>query len=152
MKITPAQYIKYCNQLVKLIEEEHISPKTIDCVVGIARGGLALAQQVAYYFNIKQVQSIGISSYRQKRQIGIKCYQPISIVKGHWPDILVVDDLADSGNTLKFVKDHLLEVSPECKITIATLFMKTDTIVIPDIFCTTVDKKVWITFPYDKEE
>jgi len=55
---------------------------------------------------------------------------------------LIVDDVSDSGKTLKRLISHKNYIS-------ATAFIKLKTDYIPNIYCRIVPKDVWIDYPYE---
>ena len=74
--------------------------------------------------------------------------QPLSApVKGK--KVLILDDVADTGKTLKLVKEHLFSKGAE-KVKIATIYYKPWSIVMPDYY----EKKTkrWVVFPWERKE
>ena len=83
-----------------------------------------------------------------KRQSKPILTQPITIpVEGK--RILILDDVADTGKTLKLVRDHLLDKGAG-EVKIATIYYKPWSIVRPDYY----EKKTrkWIVFPWERKE
>jgi len=60
--------------------------------------------------------------------------------------ILLVDDIADSGHSLKLVKEHLFERGA-ADVKICTLYRKPWSIVAPDFNARTTD--AWVCFPHE---
>jgi len=84
------------------------SPLDFDVVVGIARGGFPPARLLCDFLNIKTLTAIQIRHYtgggQQKEEVEIS--DPINInLKGK--KVLIVDDVNDSGETLKVAVDHI---------------------------------------------
>ena len=78
-------------------------------LIAITRGGLAPAAIIAQQLNIRNIDTISISSYddmdQQKKAEIIKTFSQIPENGGeYW---LVVDDLVDTGSTLNIVRDIL---------------------------------------------
>jgi hypothetical protein len=63
--------------------------------------------------------------------------------------VLIVDDVADSGNSLKVVKEHVLQQGAETA-KVATLYYKPWSVVKPDYYEKETSK--WIVFPWDRKE
>ena len=59
--------------------------------------------------------------------------------------MLIVDDLVDTGNTAKFVRDMLP------KAHFATVYAKPEGRPLVDSFITEVSQDTWIFFPWDTE-
>ena len=84
------------------------SPLDFDLVVGIARGGFPPARLLCDFLNIKTLTAIQVRHYtgggQQKEEVEIS--DPINInLKGK--KVLIVDDVNDSGETLKVAVDHV---------------------------------------------
>lgn len=84
------------------------SPFNFDVIVGIARGGFPPGRLLCDFLNIKTLTAIQIRHYtgggQQKEEVEIS--DPINInLKGK--KVLIVDDVNDSGETLKVAVDHI---------------------------------------------
>jgi hypoxanthine phosphoribosyltransferase len=95
----------------------------IKCVYGVPKGGLVLAVTLANKLNVPLEVDIE----------ELNCY--------YNEQILVVDDISDSGETLKLIPDI-------DKYNTVTLFIKEQTTFIPDFYCNK-DKNNWIVFPWE---
>lgn len=85
--------------VIEQIEKDHWTP-TI--VVGITRGGLIPATLISHYFKIPMV-SLDVS-FRDNTLIGPEShYIPEETKNGH--QILVADDINDSGQTMSWIKN-----------------------------------------------
>ena len=127
---------EYSQALEKLLKKV---PKA-DLVLGISRGGLIPATAISYKLNIP----LGI--------INLLTYEITILTK---PDkevktILLVDDLVDSGNTIKLVKEHLSKEF-NFDITTAVLYYKVNSKVLPDIYAEKAPE-IWLTFFYDSKK
>jgi len=113
-------------------------------IVAIARGGLVPAALLSRILDLHLVDTVCISSYDDKLQ---REGEPV-ILKGidgenggaGW---LVVDDLADSGNTLALVRRMLP------KAHVATVYAKPKGAPLVDTVAVTVEQSVWLVFPWD---
>ena len=111
-------------------------------LVSIARGGLVPAAIVARELEIRLVDTVCISSYEHMNQ------SEVSIIKGLNGDgegWLIVDDLVDSGETIKALRPQLP------KAHYATVYAKPDGRKQVDTFITEVSQDTWIYFPWDLE-
>lgn len=121
-----------------------------DRVVTLAKGGWPMARPLIDYIQAKDVASIGLRYYSgvNERLAEPEVYQDIPVdVSGE--TILLFDDVADTGESLEFVKRYL-EGRGVKKIYTATLFYKPHSSIKPDYFG---DETVaWIIFPYELRE
>jgi xanthine phosphoribosyltransferase len=109
-----------------------------EVIVTITRGGLVPAAIVARELGIRIIETISISSYRDKAQGDIAA-EILSREAG----VLVVDDLVDTGATARIVRDLL----PRAHF--ATVYAKPQGRPLVDTFITEVSQDTWIYFPWD---
>ena len=117
-------------------------------IVAIARGGLTLSHAIAEGMNIREVQSIRTELYddtckREEITLFSKCE---FIDKKR---VLVVDDIADSGETLKVVMAHLEENFKDIEFKSATLFYKQTSCYEPHFWINEAHN--WIEFFWEKD-
>ena len=63
--------------------------------------------------------------------------------------VLVVDDVSDTGHSLRVVADHLRR-KPVKELRVCTIYMKPQSIYRPDYYSRTTRK--WIIFPWERLE
>ena len=118
-----------------------------DAVVAIARGGLVPAAIVARELNIRTVETVACKSYDHQSQAGIKVLkeisQPVLDLAKNGGKVLIVDDLVDTGNTARAVREML----PGAHF--ATVYAKPKGRDMVDTFITEVSQDTWIFFPWD---
>ena len=118
-----------------------------DVVVAIARGGLLLAGSIAYALGAKSCGAMNIEFYTG---VGERLPEPImlppmfddSTLDGK--NVLLVDDVSDSGRTLAMV-DQLLKASGATVHTVV-LYTKPGTVHVPTYTWKNTDR--WINFPW----
>ena len=111
-------------------------------IVAITRGGLVPASIIARELEIRLVDTVCISSYDYQQQ------GKTSVLKSPVIDrsgLLLIDDLVDTGQTARVVKDLL----PEAHF--ATVYAKPAGRPLVDTFITEVSQDTWILFPWDSE-
>ena len=111
-------------------------------IVTITRGGLVPASIIARELEIRLVDTVCISSYDYQQQ-----GEP-SVLKSPTIDregLLLIDDLVDTGQTARVVKDLV----PEAHF--ATVYAKPAGRPLVDTFITEVSQDTWILFPWDSE-
>lgn len=122
----------------------------VNRIVGISRGGLPLAVALSHRLNLP-LSVVGVSSYNVKNeQETLVCDTPDVIFEGWEGNVLICDDIADSGKTLCFLIDKMEGLS-NCNAGYytATLFYKETSVIKPDIFVEATDK--WVVFPWEWE-
>src|SRR5688572_27490879 len=82
-----------------------------DAVVAIARGGLVPAAIVARELNIRTVETVAVKSYDHQSRGGVQVLkevsQPVLDLARNGGKVLIVDDLVDTGNTARAVREML---------------------------------------------
>ena len=113
-------------------------------IVAITRGGLVPAAIVARELEIRLIDTFCVASY-DDRQIGdLRILKPVE-AEGNGTGWLIVDDLVDTGQTAKAVREHLP------KAHFATVYAKPAGRPVVDTFITEVSQDTWILFPWDSE-
>jgi xanthine phosphoribosyltransferase len=115
-------------------------------VVAVTRGGLVPAAIVARELDLRLVDTFCVTSYRNETVQGAA-----TILKGVSPmladhdgeGVLVIDDLVDTGATMKLVRAALP------KAHVATVYAKPQGRPLVDTFITEVSQDTWIYFPWD---
>lgn len=116
-------------------------------LIAVTRGGLTPAAIVARELDLRCIETISIASYVAESVRGegrvVKPIAPELMQPGDGSKILVIDDLADTGETLKIVRAIL----PAAHV--ATLYVKPAGKPLVDTFVTEVSQETWIYFPWD---
>ena len=110
----------------ELLDSIHSQVKNrVQYVTGIPRGGTILAILYSHRFDTEYM----------------------NYISPHYPDLLVLDDIADSGTTLK----EALDKYPEPIY--ATLHYKEGSIVKPEVFGKHIGKDFgWIVYPWERKD
>jgi xanthine phosphoribosyltransferase len=117
---------------------------TWKAVVAITRGGMAPAMIVARELDIRTVDTISVKSYDHQQQAdAVILKSPDRELMGDGTGILILDDLVDTGKTLKVVRD----LFPKAHY--ATVYAKPKGRPMVDTFITEVSQDTWIFFPWD---
>ena len=135
-------------KLAKEIRKEEKGP--FDCLIGISRGGLALTRIMS---DLMEVQNVYVVRCEYYSDIGKTKKEPAVTQKIHGKingkKLLVMDDVADSGESLIVIKKYLLSKLP-AEVKFATIFVKPGCKMIPDYFVATTSD--WIVFPWEYYE
>ncbi|MFT4219450.1 MAG: phosphoribosyltransferase [Microbacterium sp.] len=121
-----------------------------DVVVAIARGGMLPAGAISYALGVKSCGALNVEFYTG---VGTVLDAPVLLP----PDldlaylagrrVLLVDDVADSGRTLRLAVDLLAERGADVRS--AVVYTKPTTIVTPDYSFT--ETALWIDFPWSAQ-
>lgn len=132
----------------KLAAEILSQKQKYDEIVAIARGGLTLGHLLSDFLRIP-ISAITIQSYtdiQKQGEVKITAGLKASIKGKH---ILIVDDISDTGKTLKRAVSYLHRFRP-ASMTMVTLFFKPHSLVRPDFFAKVTDQ--WVLLPYEVTE
>ncbi|WP_159718410.1 xanthine phosphoribosyltransferase [Geminicoccus flavidas] len=113
-------------------------------IIAVTRGGLVPAHIIARELDVRIIDTIGISSYDHQDQREPEIVKP-SVAAGDGSGWLVIDDLVDTGQTGKIVRQLLP------KAHFATIYAKPLGRPLVDTFITEVSQDTWILFPWDSE-
>lgn len=137
------QFATDTNKLIKKVK--HFKP---DAIIGIARGGLTLAHVVAEGLNIREVQTLRTELYDEDtKRSCITIHNTVTL--SNITRVLVLDDIADSGDTLKAVMESLECGNPKVEFKSATLFYKHTSVYEPDIWIN--ESTEWIDFFWERD-
>ena len=129
-----------CNILTDVVMKE----SQIDSIVSIGCGGFVLGTLLKNRLRLP-LRVVMAESYDEqfRRDLKIESYG-LEEVKGNH---LIVDDLVDSGQTMKQVIDHLS--GEEVNILTAVLFYKSGASIKPSIYMHEVSPNTWLIFPWE---
>ena len=145
-------YHRYIEQLAHIIYRSQWSFDTIVC---IARGGLRVGDILSRIYDkplaILAAQSYGGDTGRDRQDV---IFSPsLATTASHLgPQVLLVDDLADSGQTLDQATQWL---SLNCgqsleSLRTATLWCKSCSTVVPDYYVEFLTHNPWIHQPFER--
>lgn len=131
-----------------IVLSKKIKGLKINKIIAISRGGLVASRILSDLLTIK-ISHISISSYKNLK----KEKEPMisDVPKGSFKSkvILIVDDVSDSGKTLKRAIRYFKDLNVK-QVYTAALYVKPNTTQIPDFW--TVKTNSWIIFPYEIKE
>ena len=131
-------------ELAQTIKDAQFEP---DIVLSIARGGLLIGGALGYALGVKNTFTMSVEFYT-----GVNNRLPLPVVLPPVPNkvdltglkVLVADDVADTGATLKLVREFCGEYVSEVRS--AVLYEKPHSVEKPDYSWRQTDK--WIEFPW----
>jgi len=145
MKRLYYDYETFSSDLLKLANQ--IDEK-FDAIVAIARGGMTMAHMLGEYRDIRKVFVINAISYIETKKLEKPHIFNIPDLFD-CQNVLIVDDIADSGDTLLAVIRKLETKYPKLSFKTATLFFKPDSKFQPDFSLNRAD--IWIDFFWSED-
>jgi len=137
--------VRDTKKLSKNIKDSGYKP---DIVAAIGRGGYVPARILCDYLLMRDLASIKVEHWgiaateTEKAVIKFPLCADIKNKK-----VLLVDDITDTGDTLRVSMEYLKTFEPE-DIKTAVLIHKTCSAIMPDYFVSKITKWRWIIFPW----
>ena len=140
-------YAQFGDAVIALAHEIKKSDFQPDIVLSIARGGFFLGAALGYALGVKNSFTMSVEFYT-----GVDQRLPMPVVLPPVPNkvdlngatVLIADDVADSGETLRLVMDFWQGTVKEARS--AVLYEKPRSVVKPDYVWRRTDK--WFEFPW----
>jgi hypoxanthine phosphoribosyltransferase len=136
--------------LLRLSSKIRSASYTPDAIVGISRGGWFPARLLSDLLETTNLVNVKTECYTGIAK-SVKQPRLIQFISGEvsGKKVLVVDEIADSGRTLKLVVNYLKEQGA-AEVKTAVLYRKPKSVITPD-FC---EKKTdsWVVFPWELKE
>jgi len=136
-----------CLVLADAIRESGFQP---DILVGVARGGWVPARVLSDLLDNPNLASVKVEFYvdvyRTSRAPVMTQEVSVPVVGKR---VLLIDDVADSGRSLKLVKD-CLTAKGAADVRIACVYYKPWSVVKPDFY--SKETSSWIIFPHESKE
>ncbi|RTE87387.1 MULTISPECIES: xanthine phosphoribosyltransferase [Gammaproteobacteria] len=112
-------------------------------VIAVTRGGLVPAAILSRELNLRVVDTVSIRSYmHQSQQAEPEMLKPVQATEDG-EGFIVIDDLVDSGNTLRYLRKQL----PKAKF--ITVYAKPAGLPLVDDYEADIEQTTWIHFPWD---
>lgn len=122
-----------------------------DWIVAIARGGLLIGGAVAYALSCKNIGVVNVEFYTdidERLEVPVMLPPALNLADLEDTKLLIVDDVADTGETLKLVVDTCSPVVQEIRSLV--LYEKPRSIISADYVWKHTDQ--WINFPWSTEK
>ncbi len=120
----------------------------IDKIIAISRGGLVASRILSDLLTVK-ISHISISSYKNLKQDNEPTINDVPNENLTGKSLLIVDDVSDTGKTLKRAIKYFKDLNVGTVYTAAP-YIKPYTIQVPDFWVKKT--KSWIIFPYEIKE
>jgi hypoxanthine phosphoribosyltransferase len=121
-----------------------------DVVIGIARGGWIPARVLSNLLEIPNLATVRVEFYlgvAETKKEPVLTQGVSAVVTGK--KALIVDDVADTGKSLKLAREHVLQQGA-VEIRTATVYRKPWSIIKPDYYET--ETSLWVVFPWETKE
>lgn len=130
--------------IVNKMDEEGFRP---DRMIALARGGAILGVVLSHMLNVP----VSIVAYSSKRGKGDDRNHDNSLPDIESDNLLIVDDLTDSGHSMKEVADvYGGDLNPTRRLRMATMYAKEGGVVLPDYYWHWLPKAApFIHFPWE---
>lgn len=143
--------VNWCSVIGERVVESGFRP---DIIVGLARGGWIPARLVSDELGVKQLLSLrtqhwGVTAARDgKARLATTLEESVE-----GKNLLIVDDITDTGDSIRLAHDHVLSHSP-ATVKTATMLHISHSTFLPDYFADEVDGKkwTWYVFPWNYGE
>lgn len=133
--------------LAQQIADDGFAP---DIILGIARGGLIPAGSIGYALSIKNCYLMNVEYYTdidERLEVPVILPPYLDMVDLNDADVLVVDDVADTGHTLQKVYEFVADKVNTTRA--AVLYEKPRSVIQCEYVWRRTDK--WINFPWSSE-
>jgi len=122
---------------------QNLSIQKPDAILAIARGGLTFAHHLAEKLNMREIFSINAVSYDKDKKLDTVNIFNIPDLSSY-QNILIVDDISDSGDTFIEVLKTLKNRYPDKNFQTIAIFYKPTSKLKPDFYFHETDE--WINF------
>ena len=134
-------------QLCQQVVDSGFEP---DWIVAIARGGLLIGGAVAYALRCKNIGVVNVEFYTdidERLEVPVMLPPALNLADLADTKLLIVDDVADTGETLKLVVDTCAPVVAEIRSLV--IYEKPRSIISADYVWRYTEQ--WINFPWSSE-
>ena len=119
-----------------------------DTILGISRGGLSMAQMLGEYYELREVYAINTIGYEDTQKLqSVEVFNIPNLKLAK--QVLIVDDIVDSGDTLVEVLNVLKRQYPSITFYTASLFYKKTAKIAPTWYVKV--PKGWIEFFWSED-
>jgi hypoxanthine phosphoribosyltransferase len=135
---------KASRELAEMVAADGFRP---DLILSIARGGLFAAGALGYALNVKNLHVMNVEFYTgvdERLELPVVLPPVPNVVDLTGAKVLVADDVADTGSTLKLVRDFCSDHVADVRC--AVIYEKSHSMVKCEYVWRRTDQ--WINFPW----
>ena len=123
--VTQEEIMKRCAEMGKQISEDYKNKKEIPLVVGLLKGSVPFMAEIIKHIDLEiQIDFMDVSSYEGTESLGnIRIVKDLDCSVNNL-SILLVEDIVDTGRTLKEVKRMLMSKGAK-EVNVVSLLVQT---------------------------
>ncbi|RSN69629.1 phosphoribosyltransferase [Candidatus Korarchaeum cryptofilum] len=146
INVSPEDALLHARRIAEKIVESKYEPELI---VAILRGGVVLARLLSDLLNIREIKVMRVIHYDalESKKVA-EIVEPINC-RLDGMKVLLVDDVADTGESLIVARDHLLERGAS-EVKIATIHYKPWSKLKPDYY--SEETEAWVVYFWEYAE
>jgi len=136
-----------CRDLSANVVESGYEPNVI---VALARGGWFAGRMVCDFLGISDLISLKVEHYVGTARLADECVIRYPIVEDMVRDkqVLIIDDIADTGKSLKHSSDYVRGFEPsDCKTGVLQLLFTSE--MTPDYYAEFLEDWMWVIYPWN---
>ncbi len=146
LHVGPEDALTYARKLADQLLDSGFKPHTI---VAILRGGVVIARLLSDFLDVRDIRSIRVVHYNAlDLKEGAEVVEPLS-TRLDGKKVLLVDDVADTGESLIVAKQHLLERGAD-EVKVATMHYKPWSKIKPDFY--SEETEAWVIYFWEYAE
>ena len=128
--------------------DQDLDTRSFNAILGIARGGLSMAQMLGEYYDLREVYAINTIGYEgAQKKDSVEVFNVPGLKSAK--KVLVVDDIVDSGDTLVEVLKVLKGKYPKVTFLTASLFYKKTACIKPTWYVN--EPQGWVEFFWSED-
>ena len=136
-----------CKAIAKSIDSEYAQEELI--FIGLLEGCLPFMSSILNFSDCKYKSSfLKVSSYKEFKSGKMSLESNLEKRNIYGKNIIIVDDIIDTGKTIKYVKNYLEKFNPK-KIKIASLLVKDSSLKLSDWFGFKIDNDFVVGYGMD---
>lgn len=143
--ITVEEVVAAADRLSRMVRSSGYQP---DTVIAVARGGFMPARFVCDFLGVSRLVSVKVQHYAAGAHAGTQARVTVPLggpIKGE--NVLVVDDVNDSGKTLQALRPYLDDLHP-ASVRTAVLHEKQVTECPADFVAESIEQWRWMLYPW----
>ena len=126
-----------------------LSDKKVTKIVTLARGGYIVSRLISQKINVRRIYSIGIECYGDENSANApQIYQTLTQRFNDDDIIVIIDDIIDSGESIKIAKREVMNNGGKRIITCA-LHYKPHSKYKPDYYAQKIDNNIWVDYCWE---
>ncbi len=135
----------------ELADKIRISGFRPEYIIGITAGGLVPLGLLVKQLKIEKILTISAKSYdnKKRKELDVIYLPQIDLSN---KKVLLIDEIADTGTTLKEISDIIIKKYKAKELKTATIVVNKSRCKFWPDFSAIIEEKEWIVFPWEKEE